>query len=96
MIFSEGLDIGSAQIVSNYTISNNIIINSAQLSVNLYKVILNTSQHTSGQTYSITVQNVEDLSGNLISQTHNSADYNYVIDNIPPDISNLNPQIQRV
>jgi len=73
LFFSENLDLGSAQNIVNYTI-NNVSILSAVL--NSSTVTLSTSAHTSG-TYSVFVNNVMDLAGNLIDPAHNLALYEF-------------------
>ncbi len=88
LLFSEKVDSVSANNKSNYSISNGISIEAAHLSSNLNKVTLQTTRHTSGQSYSIIVKNIFDLAGNLISD-NNSSNYNYYIDNIPPDITEI-------
>jgi hypothetical protein len=73
--FSESLDPLSAQNSGNYIIDNNINVVSASLSPS--SVTLNTSEHLPG-TYNITVNNVTDLSGNVIASPTNSASYFYL------------------
>ncbi|NWF51393.1 MAG: discoidin domain-containing protein, partial [Ignavibacteriaceae bacterium] len=70
--FSEPLEQSGAVNVNNYSISGGIIVQSASLSDN--KVTLITSVHQPG-TYTVTVSNVKDLSGNTISGNANSAQY---------------------
>ncbi len=65
IIFSEGLDETTAETVSNYAISPSLNISDATLQNN-NKVILTTDSQESGTVYTITVNNVEDLSGNPI------------------------------
>jgi hypothetical protein len=86
ILFSETVESSSALNLSNYSINNGISIISGLLSTNQNKVTLNTSSHTSGQLYTISVINVQDLSGNTLSLNHNSADYQFVTDITPPNI----------
>ncbi|MCH9028403.1 MAG: T9SS type A sorting domain-containing protein [Bacteroidetes bacterium] len=79
LFFSETLDPQSAQNVSNYNINNGISIIDAVLNSNNTDVTLTTSAHDTNQTYTATVSNVTDLSGNVISQNNNSADYQLII-----------------
>ena len=65
IIFSEGLDETIAETVSNYAISPSLNISDATLQNN-NQVILTTDSQESGTIYTITVNNVEDLSGNVI------------------------------
>jgi hypothetical protein len=73
--FTESLDSTSALNISNYSIDNGINILDIHRSTSQNKLIIKTTSHAPGQQYSITVNNVSDLSGNLISATHNSAEY---------------------
>ncbi|MEP0859803.1 MAG: discoidin domain-containing protein [Ignavibacterium sp.] len=74
IVFSEPLEQSSAVNPSNYNIDNGINVNNAQLLGNT--VILQTSVHSPGF-YSLTVNNVTDTAGNLISQQNNSVFYGY-------------------
>jgi len=65
MIFSEGLDQTTAETMSNYAISPALTISDATLQNN-NQVILTTASQESGTAYTITVNNVEDLNGNVI------------------------------
>jgi lamin tail-like protein/Big-like domain-containing protein len=62
--FNEPLDQTSSETLSNYQIVPALTITSAVLSGN--KVTLTTSQQTAGESYTITINNVEDLAGNVI------------------------------
>lgn len=73
--FSEAMDPISSVVLSNYSIGNGISINSASLSNDGKSVTLNTSQHIANQNYIITVNNVKDLAGNIISNQANNAQY---------------------
>ena len=84
--FSEQLDISSAQIISNYSISNGITVKSAIVSTDLNKVTLKTSPHYPNKTYTITIKNVDDIFGNPILAGNNSFQYNYFVDNTPPSV----------
>jgi hypothetical protein len=75
--FSESLEESSAENINNYSITNNIIVNSATLNVSV--VTLTTSAHSPGQ-YTVTVSNVKDLAGNQITSNSNSADYEMLED----------------
>ena len=76
IIFSEPLEQSGAQNTGNYTITNGINISTASLSGS--EVILTTSAHSVGS-YTVTVNNVTDLSGNMISPTANFANYEWII-----------------
>jgi hypothetical protein len=83
LFFSENLDPQSAQNVSNYNIDNSINVISAFLISNNRDVRLTTSEHDTNQLYTVTINDVTDLSGNLISPENNSAQYELII-NIEP------------
>ena len=89
LVFSEALDSLSARNKYNYSISENVIVLNANQNVNLNKVILSTTPHTSGHSYTVTVSNVKDLNNNLISPQSNYAIYNYYIDMTPPEITGI-------
>ena len=74
--FSEALEQSSAENINNYIISNGISVNSANLDGS--NVTLSTSVHAPGN-YTVTVSNVTDLAGNIISG-NNSADYEMISD----------------
>jgi parallel beta-helix repeat protein len=74
--FSEPLEASTAQNSNNYSITGGISVFSASLMGS--DVILNTSPHVVGS-YTVTVNNVVDLAGNLISSENNSANYNMII-----------------
>lgn len=80
--FTESLDSTSALNISNYSIDNGINILDIHKSTNQNKLIIKTTTHTFGQQYSITVNNVTDLSGNLVAANHNSAEYTLTPSNI--------------
>jgi hypothetical protein len=67
LLFSEELDNISAQNKSNYSINNGITIKGILLSTNKKSVILTTSQMTTNTNYTVTVSNIKDLAGNIIS-----------------------------
>ncbi len=75
IIFSEPIEQSGAQNENNYSINNGITVLSASLSGS--EVTLNTSDHSPG-TYTLTVNNVADLAGNLIDPNNNSAEYERV------------------
>ncbi|MHA2099999.1 MAG: Ig-like domain-containing protein, partial [Candidatus Kariarchaeaceae archaeon] len=79
LFFSETLDSQSAQNVNNYNINNGISVINAVINSSNTDVTLTTSAHDTNQTYTATVSNVTDLSGNVISPNNNSADYQIII-----------------
>ena len=81
VVFNEVVDPVSALNASNYRISNNITVSQAQLDESATKVILTTSQHATGTTYQMTVNNVKDASvvGNAITP-NSTASYEALLD----------------
>jgi len=63
--FNESLDDATAEDIANYQIYPALTITDAVL--NGYRVTLTTSQQTEFENYTITVNNVEDLAGNIIA-----------------------------
>jgi|GEM_PF-6071091 len=72
--FSESLDITSAEDTSNYGITGGISVSITAASLDTDTVTLTTSAHTEG-TYTLTVENVQDTSGNPMTET--TTDYEY-------------------
>jgi uncharacterized repeat protein (TIGR02543 family) len=70
--FSESLDTTSAEQTSNYSVNNGVSITAASLDTDT--VTLTTSAHTEGS-YTLTVINVQDTSGNTMPST--TIDYEY-------------------
>ena len=85
--FSEVLELNSAQTAGNYGITNGITVSSAILSTDRKRVTLATSNHTVGQSYIVTVNNVKDLAGNLINPNANTAGYSFFNDTTPPELA---------
>ncbi len=75
LTFSEELDETSAEVISNYSIDKGISIDSATLLNGGTVVSLSTSAHSPNTIYTVTVNNVLDLAGNIISSQGNSAQY---------------------
>lgn len=89
--FSEALDRESAEDESNYRIDKGIVIIEAQLDSNKTIVHLVTSTHQTGETYTITVNNIKDLAPNPNTIASNSTmQYVYVYqDREPPQIEDI-------
>ena len=81
--FSEPLALPGAENPSNYLINNGISVNSVSYSGN--QATLQTTPHTTGS-YIVTVNNITDIAGNLISPTNNTAQYNVQLDVTPPEL----------
>ena len=95
LTFSEPLESISALNTSNYFISNGINVQSVLLSEYQDIVTLVTDNHTSGSTYTITAQNIYDLSGNLINNEHNSTEYICINDSTAPLLGGIIVQNNR-
>ena len=67
VLFNENLNAASAQAAANYTINNGIAVIGAVLGSDQRTVTLTTTAQTSGTSYTLTVRNVADSSGNAIS-----------------------------
>ena len=65
--FSEPVEATTAEDAGNYAISNGVIISAASLAANQQSVTLTTSPLASGVDYVLTVNTVQDLSGNAIA-----------------------------
>ncbi len=87
--FSEAVSQTAAENASNYSIDNGIDVSSASLSSNGMNVTLTTGIHIIGPSYTVSVENIQDLAGNTISVSANSAQYQLII--IPAgDLNQLN------
>ncbi len=82
--FSEPIIPSSAENSDNYIINPGVIILGASLSDNGMEVTLITSAHSDGQSYSVTVNNISDLYGNILLPPDNQI--NYVV-MLPPEVT---------
>ncbi|HKB87710.1 MAG TPA: discoidin domain-containing protein, partial [Ignavibacteriaceae bacterium] len=73
--FSEEMDSLTILNKNNYSINNGITVNTVFVLCGCSKVILSTSDHMLGSWYELTVNNVKDVSGNLINQASKTLDY---------------------
>jgi Lamin Tail Domain/Secretion system C-terminal sorting domain/Calx-beta domain len=71
--FSESVTLVSAQTLANYTISGSATINSVSYSDVTKKATLTTSTLQDGIGYTISVSDISDLAGNVMSATFNSS-----------------------
>lgn len=85
--FSEQLNFNTVQNINNYSISSGISVLNAVLSNTV--VTLTTSNHLSG-TYTVTVNNVTDLAGNVIDPNYNSVS-NYTL---PVELSSFSAEVR--
>lgn len=85
--FTELVDKMSAENVSNYSIDNGITVTAASLLPSGKKVKLITSKHSTNKTYTVAVNGVTDLFGNLISQVNNFTTYDLQV--IPENLEQL-------
>ncbi len=76
VVFSEAVDPYTAQNAANYSISPQLGVTEAYLQTDGVTVSLTTGTHTQGQAYTVTVQNVRDLVGNVVDQAQNTAGFN--------------------
>ncbi|MCD4817599.1 MAG: hypothetical protein K8S23_02780 [Candidatus Cloacimonetes bacterium] len=65
IVFSKSITSETAENISNYSI-NDLSVNEAVLQYNQRSVLITTSEHTSFEIYTITVNNIEDLDGDQI------------------------------
>ena len=91
VIFNEGVQKSSAEVVGNYAINNGVQVLGARLSATSAIVKLTTSPHQPGVGYTLTVSNVLDAAGNTV-QTNNS--FSYQVPPAGPD--NSAPQVTSV
>jgi len=75
--FNEDLDESTAESPSNYSISGGISVTASALSPDQQTVSLTTSTLSQGITYTLTVNDVEDISGNPIA-SDTEVDFQYV------------------
>ena len=90
--FSEEIEVSSAQTVANFEIDNGISIFHANLAQNQQTVQLVTSDHQSGFTYTLTVNNIQDRaqpSNSILPNSKKQYIYNEV-DVTPPEIYSVN------
>ncbi|MGE5351160.1 MAG: T9SS type A sorting domain-containing protein [Acidobacteriota bacterium] len=73
--FSEKISTAEALLKSNYIISGGISVRGVTMNSTQDGVILSTSKHRKGVIYTVTVSNIKDLSGNVISSFDNKAQY---------------------
>lgn len=66
--FNERVDAATAENTNNYSIDNNIYVSDARLDGSRKTVRLTTSLQKSGTIYNLTVQNVADVSGNIMNR----------------------------
>lgn len=67
VVFSRGVASATALIPGNYSISNGASVQQAVFGPNSSTVVLTTSPLTQGQSYTLTVNSVQDLAGNVIA-----------------------------
>jgi len=73
--FSKKLNPNSANNINNYSISNNVNINQAQLQPDSISVLIKTTQQQSNVDYALTIQNIKDQIGNTISPNPKTVNY---------------------
>ncbi|NQU23179.1 MAG: tandem-95 repeat protein [Candidatus Nealsonbacteria bacterium] len=75
VVFSEPVELGSAQNIENYSIDPVVTISLAILQADTETVVLTVSPLALNVTYTLTVNNVEDVAGNPIDYTHQTFEY---------------------
>ncbi|MBN2009480.1 DUF5060 domain-containing protein [candidate division KSB1 bacterium] len=75
LFFSEEVTKESAEITTNYSISNGIQVKRTRAADDLKSVRLTTDEHKEGITYTVTVANIIDLAGRTISPNATSLTY---------------------
>lgn len=90
VVFSEIVEEASAELVSNYSINNGIVVQTAELQSDNKTVYLFTTQHANGN-YTVTVNNVRDTAQvNNTIDTNSSANYSWSgNDETPPTITSV-------
>ena len=73
--FSEPLDEGQVSNLGNYIISEQMQVIAAELNASYQRITLTTDQHIVNHIYTIVINNLTDLAGNVISSQANSAFY---------------------
>jgi hypothetical protein len=91
VVFNEAVSLASAQNKANYSVNNNVTVQSAQLQQDTRTVRLATSSHATGVNYTLTVRNIADraTTPNVMPQP---ATFNYNFpssDNVPPSVTNV-------
>lgn len=76
---SPGLDPSSAQDPFNYSVSGGIMVSNAQLEASGTNVVLTTSRQTPNTYYTLRVEGVTDLSGNMIAPAGDAAFQSWVV-----------------
>lgn len=88
LVYNEQVDSTTAQNTANYSISPALAVTGAVLQADGKTVQLTTASQNYGTVYTVTVTNVKDTAGNIISG-NNTATFTGV-DKVPPTVSNTN------
>jgi len=86
--FNEKVDAATAGNKDNYSIDNSLTVESA--TVDGKKVTLKTSAQTNGKLYTLTVQNVADLAGNVMDKS-GSLYFGGIVDSDKPKVDTVTP-----
>lgn len=91
LYFSEPITETSAENARNYTIDKGIVVLSAELDPDLRRVHLNTTEHERGNSYAITVNNLQDRAElpNTIPLNSSLTYYFRIVDLVAPQIVSL-------
>ena len=92
VIFSEAVEETTAETIANYTITGSatLAVTAATLAIDKKTVSLTTASQSKNKTYTITIQNIKDLSGNVMTtQTGTFATYSGAIDITTPTFAGI-------
>lgn len=94
VVFDEPIQSSLAQNINNYSISNGISISSVSLGSDLATVTLTTSSHTEDINYTLTIANISDPAGNVMSQSQLIYQFENAINSSPSTWQNqpITPQ----
>ncbi|MBW7454068.1 Ig-like domain-containing protein, partial [Paenibacillus sepulcri] len=88
VVFSEPVDAVTATNTANYQFNNGLVIRSISLSSDKKKVTILTVKQASGTLYTLSVNNVKDLAGNVMDAA-SGLHFGAVVDNSPPVITKI-------
>ncbi|RUS45230.1 Ig-like domain-containing protein [Cohnella sp. AR92] len=93
--FNEKINADQAKKTSNYSVNNGLRVTNAVLNDNGDTVILTTSKQTDAVLYTLTVQGISDLAGNVMDKVSNLY-FGGLVDRDPPTIVGLQASARQV
>lgn len=87
LVFNEPITQATAETKSNYNIGSGVSVEAATLDAQGTKVFLKTATHSPGLSYTVTVLNIKDLSGNAIAGDNQKTYSAVTQDVLPPQLS---------